>query len=173
VCDAEPDDEGSLEITKTVTGGLADENQAFTFTVIWDGWLIDDVPVEPQSILLKDGETAVIEGIPAGVSYTVTETPVAGYTAAVETVEGEIVSGQVSRVPFHNHASESGESELTITKIVEGAVPEADRDKVFEFTVLITLSITQFNNSLQNKSKLFYNTTGDKSNVQPLSMLLF
>jgi V8-like Glu-specific endopeptidase len=119
VYNAEPEGEGALEISKTVTGSPADGAPApeFIFTVVWDGWEEDGEPVGPVTVVLTDGQTERIAHIPAGVRYRVTETPADGYTAAVYSAEGEIVSGQTAQIPFRNLAPLPDETTLRGEKI--------------------------------------------------------
>lgn len=96
---------GSLKISKTVTGANAPQGQTFTFnielrdsdnaavsgTFTYGVYTADDNQLVggsksditftngPAPITLQDGQYAVIENLPQGTDYTVTEEKVAGY----------------------------------------------------------------------------------------------
>ena len=90
---------GKLDVKKTVTGNLGDKNKYFEFKVKLTGekgkTYRDSYAVtggsntenpstikigEETTFLLKHDETIHIENLPYDVTYTVTETPAAGYT---------------------------------------------------------------------------------------------
>lgn len=91
---------GSLKVTKTVDGNLGDKTKYFEFTVTLTGvegkTYADSYAVTggsadaknpttiavgvPTKFNLKHGDTITIENLPYDVTYTVTETPAAGYT---------------------------------------------------------------------------------------------
>lgn len=143
---------GTLTITKQVTGTNADKNKEFQFLVVFsDGgtynYRIDGG--DPQSftsggmITLKHNQIAVFEKLPLGITYTVSEKDYSadGYTATVKEATGTIAQGDVASVTFVNHKDdEEGEdTDITITKKIDGNFPEADKDKVFKFTLKYTL----------------------------------
>lgn len=90
---------GTLKISKTVTGNLGDKTKYFKFTVnlagvegknYADSFAVEGTSYEenPQSfhmgdndIWLRHGETFTIKNLPYGVTYSVTETAVDGYTS--------------------------------------------------------------------------------------------
>lgn len=100
---------GTLAITKEVTGAFGDRNQVFTVAVTFnapDGKNVrsnvtftDDAvaksvewneagTVGTATITLKHDETVTFNNIPAGVTYTVVETPAADYDPPVYNTEG-------------------------------------------------------------------------------------
>lgn len=100
---------GTLNVTKTVTGNLGDKSQFFEFKVTLTGeegktyansYTVSGGSYEgnPSSITigeeatfyLKHGETLSIANLPYGVSYTVTEMAVEGYTTTKEGDTGKI-----------------------------------------------------------------------------------
>lgn len=122
-----------LNITKTVTGTSGDKNKYFEFTVELQGeegktyaesFTVSGGSYEsnPKTIemnketkkgsgkvYLKDGETITVENLPAGVTYTVTETDYSseGYTTtslgmATRTVSGTINGFATSMAAFVN-----------------------------------------------------------------------
>ena len=105
---------GSLKITKTVVKAdpsyspdaatqfgiqVALEgngaNSTYTYTI--DGNTSDPHPFTSGNVItLKNGQTAEIEGLPAGCKYTVSEpTPPAGYTSSIDAPTGVIAAGKV------------------------------------------------------------------------------
>lgn len=102
---------GTLNVTKTVTGNLGDKSQFFEFKVKLTGeegktyansYTVSGGSYEgnPSSITigeeatfyLKHGETLSIANLPYGVSYTVTEMAVEGYTTTKEGDSGSITA---------------------------------------------------------------------------------
>lgn len=73
---------------------------------------------------LKHGETLYIYGLPADAAYTVTEAPVAGFTAASDNAEGTLISGQTSEAKFTNTYKAEGATlaadTVSVQKILEG-----------------------------------------------------
>ena len=151
--------EETLTIEKTVTGDAADPNRQFTFEV---GFTYDeDMPAgstgpyaytvyqkgdgdEPEqvsegtissnggTIFLTGGQYAVIEGLPAGTDYTVTEKEANedGYvtTPTDGKVEGTITAGEENKVSFTNCRAPG---HLVIQKQVTGS--RGDQNKQWEF----------------------------------------
>lgn len=101
---------GTLKISKTVTGNLGDQSKYFVFTVTLtaaagksnylDSYNItggsdEDNPTsikvgETKTFKLKHDETINIEGLPYGVTYTVTEAAATGYTTTNTGAQGTI-----------------------------------------------------------------------------------
>lgn len=90
---------GKLNVSKTVKGNLGDKDKYFEFKVTLTGETgktygasyavsggsnsanLSSIKIgEETTFLLKDGETISIANLPYGVTYTVTETAVDGYT---------------------------------------------------------------------------------------------
>lgn len=153
----EPDQNqpGNLEIIKEVIGENPDPNLEFTFEVTFsDGgtyeYRIDGGELlqiaSGGTIVLKAGQTAVIENLPHGVTYTVKEIDPAGYLPAVDTAEGVIAGGETATVTFQNRVpDETGQTgKLTVTKQLAGEYPEADKDKEFHFTLIVDGKETPF-----------------------------
>lgn len=115
---------GNLEISKTVelNGFTGPGDIAFEFKVDFTGasgayeydiYAADGTKVttgtntiaDGGTISLKDGEKAVITGIPDGVGYEVTETKIAGFEATVtgtEGAQGTIAAGETDVAAFLN-----------------------------------------------------------------------
>ena len=115
---------GHLIVKKTVTGEDGDLTREFEFTAVIGG--------VTHTFKLKHGQQKIFENIPAGTSYTVTETPVAGYTTTSENHAGTIPAGGITAT-FTNAYSQPGS--LTITKTVTGE--GANLDMEFDFVAEI------------------------------------
>ena len=104
---------GTLTVKKTVSGGGADYNKAFTFTVkleesgdthngevTYGGvTFINGV----ATFTLKHNESKTIKGIPADRTYTGTESDNAGYTVTMSGNTGTIKAGETSTAAFNNY----------------------------------------------------------------------
>ena len=149
--------EVDLTIEKTVTGGAADPERQFTFEVaftydetmpeaihtgpytykVYDtktGETVeggtDTIPSAGGTIFLTGGQYAVIEGLPAGTAYTVTEKEANedGYVTTATGEEGTITVGEENKASFTNHRAPG---DLIIRKEVTGS--GGDRSKEWEF----------------------------------------
>lgn len=104
---------GSLKVTKSVKGNLGDKDKYFKFTVTLTGeegkTYRDSYAVtggsntanpstikvgEATTFLLKHGDTITIANLPYGVTYTVTETAVDGYTTTSTGDQGTISAAE-------------------------------------------------------------------------------
>ncbi len=140
---------GNLTVTKTVTGE-GDRTKEFHFTVTLSDTTVNGTYGNMTftngvaTFPLKDGETATATGLPANITYTVTETEANadGYTTSATGEKGTIPTGGTAEAEFTNFKTttipETGN--LTVTKTVTG---EGDTTKEFHFTV--TLSDTTVN----------------------------
>lgn len=153
----------SLKITKTVTGDGAkyDENE-FSFTVTLtdeDDKLLtnkelnlevknsEDKPIEAKiektneniqiTFYLKNGESAIISGIPVGTHYDICENNengiLSGYSQSALKETGNITPS-TNEVSYTNTRKVGS---LSISKTVEKATAE-DKEKSFKFTVTLT-----------------------------------
>ena len=162
---------GSLKISKTVTGANAPQGQTFTFnielrdsdnaavsgTFTYGVYTADDNQLVGGSksditfttngqapITLRDGQYAVIENLPQGTDYTVTEEKAAGYIPhntvnTIESSDGSIAAGSMDghdtnptqqvgsdgwepnqTVAFTNKYAPSVTASFTIAKQIEG-----------------------------------------------------
>ena len=125
-------DTGTLTVTKTVTGNEGDKNKDFTFTVTLKrpeitvdalaapiinatpGTSAAPTPVTETydgvtfingvaTFTLKHNESKTIKGIPADMTYTVTESDKAGYTVTMSGNTGTIKAGETSTAAFNNY----------------------------------------------------------------------
>lgn len=148
---------GSLTVSKTVTGNASDKNQMFTFRVYlvagenapvsesysYTGSSVEGVAAPANgtlmltngvgTITLKHGQSITINGILAGIDYTVMETAVEGYVTTQTGDTGTIVKDATVAAAFTNTKNEYGS--LTVSKTVAGNVGEKDRE--FEFHVAL------------------------------------
>ena len=88
-----PDAETQFGIRVVLEGNGA--NGTYTYTI--DGKTSDSYKFKSGDVItLKNGQTAEIEGLPAGCKYTVSEpTPPAGYTSHIDKASGMIAAGKV------------------------------------------------------------------------------
>ena len=146
--------QGVLSVQKLVENAdgspLADEQKAqeFVFTVAFSGggaysYSIDGG--EPQELTsggtlqLKHNQTAVFEQIPVGVTYTVTEQPVPGYTVSGTGHTGTITEIGSAAV-FTNTYTPSQTGSLTVSKEIVDASPDGSADIAKEFTFTAVIS---------------------------------
>ncbi len=132
---------GQLQIRKTVDGNGAETDRLFQFTVTltdadgnplaetYGGTSLTD---GKYTFHLKHGEETTITGIPAGTTYTVTETAVAGYTTTKSGDTGTIEKDTAAVATFTN-TRDTGS--LQITKTVSGKAGELSR--MFSFTITL------------------------------------
>jgi pilin isopeptide linkage protein len=150
--DDESGDGGSLEISKTVTGTGADLTKKFEFTVTFTGGALPDPILYTMNggtsqtlgadgkIMLKHGDVAKFENLPKGVHYTVTETVVEGYTAAITVAQGDISSNHTAQIAFINNKDADvrpKEVNLIICKKAEGELSADEENRVFHFTLYV------------------------------------
>lgn len=149
--------DGSLTVTKTVKLGETENavsayglsNEEFNFTVElglgYDGpvtgkfsdvefKLNEDKPGSFGTFTLKDGQSKTISGLPAGVTYTVTETDVDGNAYETWTgVTGEIPTGSTATVEAIN-TRKTGT--LKLTKTINEAIDKDMLDgKTYTFII--------------------------------------
>lgn len=140
---------GDLLIRKTVENadGTAlsafQLDAAFTFTVTFsDGgnyaYSIDGIPVgqllSGGTLTLKHGQTASFHDLPTGLLYNVTEQTPLGYLVSGTGHQGNITEEQ-SVAEFINQIDLSNTCSLLISKRVEGAGANLDREYRFSLTV--------------------------------------
>lgn len=125
-------DSGSLKISKTVIGG--DTETKFKFTIMLTGDHIKDACEYSDvlftkgvgSITLKDGESKVIEGIPAGTAYSVEETQTGLYRSSSTNAAGTIEKDQTKEAAFTNikiKDEQPSEDEVNVT-VSKKVLPE-------------------------------------------------
>lgn len=105
----------SLEVSKTVSGEGADQNEAFTFTVTLNDKTIKGTYGDMEFVDgvatfdLKHGEKKTAIGLPPGTKYEVTESNKDGYTVTVNgtsltdgKASGTLVKGELAKLAFNN-----------------------------------------------------------------------
>ena len=139
-----PANEGSLTVSKSVVG---ETNSAtdFTFTVTLGNTSINGKYGDMTftngvaNVTLKDGESATAEHLPAGTTYTVTETENADYSPDKTVDKGVIVKDATATAAFTNTRL----YKLTVSKTVSGTA-NASSDQ--EFPIVIKLRNTDGDN---------------------------
>lgn len=156
----EPQEGGSLVITKEVVGKGANKEKPFQFTVTFseDGdytYRIDGgeelTLTNGGKITLKHGQKAVFENLPAGLRFSVVEDDYRadGYFAKPHAMKGHILQGEETHAHFFNKTKkEKPDTTLIVKKIVIGEVAPEDADKAFDFIVHIGNEVYTF--SLKN-----------------------
>ena len=166
-------DTGTLTVTKTVTGNEGDKNKDFTFTVTLKrpeitvdalatpiinatpGTSAAPTPVTETydgvtfingvaTFTLKHNESKTIKGIPADMTYTVTESDKAGYTVTMSGNTGTIKAGETSTAAFNNYkAGDSGHSYYypTATPVPVIVIPPKTGDMTVWQSILHFLGI--------------------------------
>ena len=139
---------GDLTVTKTVAGNAGDTGREWNFTVTlgdkgisgpYGGMSFKD---GVATFTLKHNQTMTATGLPAGISYTVTEAEANkdGYvTTPGGTIRGNIEANATATAVFTNTRNAYGG--LTVTKTVRGKAE--DFNKEWNFTV--TLEDTNVN----------------------------
>lgn len=106
-----------LKISKTVTGDAGEKDRAFTFTLTLGDTGVNgrygDLVFENgvATFTLKDGESVLALGLPAGMTFTVAEKDADGYTVTmngeeIASLEGEIQETGETVVAVGNHKSD-------------------------------------------------------------------
>lgn len=141
---------GSLNITKTTNNETEDR---FEFTITLNGNGLEGTKVF-SNVVFTDGvgkiklgkdESKLIEGLPAGVTYTVEETHYGDYTTTFTGATGTIVQGETQEVTFNNvlkHVEDlTIETGFKVKKVVDG---NNELSETFDF-------IAQINTGEPNK----------------------
>jgi len=148
---------GTLTVTKTVKvhpDGEPDEAQRiqpFEFTVTFSDkgnypCQIDgvDTPLTPGEdgdlhFSLCHEQQAVFSGVPVGVWYKVTETPVEGYAAFSDNSQGTITpEGRTAGFAnIWNYEQPAGPFTLEVTKKLEEGVPPREENRTFRFAITV------------------------------------
>ena len=165
---------GDLNLKKTlISKRAADANQKFTFTVELSDKSISgtygDMKFEAgvAKVELKGGESAKAEGLPTGITYTITEADATGFERTGVTGASGTISETASEAEFTN-TRETGD--LEVSKTVTSSTA-SDKTKKFAFTV--TLSDTTINGefgqmTFENGVATFNLTHGEKATATGL-----
>ena len=133
---------GSLEVSKVLTGNDVDTNKEFNFTIKLTGETINGTysgvtfTNNTATIKLKGGEYKVIEGLPNGIKYDVSEDNyyADGYFTSRTGATGTIVENEKMIAEFVNSRNTNGN--LIVEKKLEGNAPHVN--KLFSFTVTLS-----------------------------------
>lgn len=100
---------GSLTVKKTVKGDLADKDQYFNFTITFDAegsysytGSKSGTIKSGDTVQLKHGKRITISGLPAGTTYSVTESGNEGYSVYASGDKGTIAANETSTAAFTN-----------------------------------------------------------------------
>ena len=138
---------GNLTVSKAVVGDAGETSRAFTFKVTLENTSINGKYGDMTftngvaTITLKHGESKTATGLPAGKSYTVTETEANqdGYITTKIGDTGTIGDGVTATAAFTNAKNvtppKPGTGNLIVSKVVAGNA--GDKTKGFQFTVTL------------------------------------
>ena len=167
---------GNLAVQKTVAGNAGDKGREWKFTIElrnangtalsgsfpYKGGSIEGVD-QPKdgtltfnsdgkaTISLKHGQKITIEGIPANVTYTVTEEKDDGYVTTSVDDKGTIQDNNTATAAFTN--TRDVFQSLTVKKTVGGA--DGDKEKLWRFTIELKKAGTPLNGTFQCKGGSF------------------
>ena len=134
---------GGLTVTKTVAGNAGDKDRKWNFTVTLGDTSISDIYGDMSfkdgvaTFTLKHGEQKTARGLPAGISYTVTEAEASqdGYTTQATGASGQIPAEGTAMATFTNMKNVP-RGNLTVSKTVSGSNPPSKT--AFGFTVILS-----------------------------------
>lgn len=168
---------GKLAVQKTVAGNAGETGREWEFTIELKNAngtaLSGDFHYEGESIVtdvtpptggkltfdsdgkatisLKHGQKITIEGIPANVTYTVTEEKDDGYVTTSVDDKGTIQDNNTATAAFTN--TRDVFQSLTVKKTVGGA--DGDKEKLWRFTIELKKAGTPLNGTFQCKGGSF------------------
>lgn len=146
--EAEP---GNLSVAKTVAGNNGDTSKAFNFTVTLGDTGINGTFGEMTfadgvaTFVLKHGESKTAVGLPAGITYTVTEAEADkdGYTTTSVNASGSIIKDDTAAVTFTNTRNSSSSHHSTrYTLHYESNGGTAYKDERYSSGTKVTLDKT-------------------------------
>ena len=150
-------DEGGLVVSKKVVSAITNDHTTKEFTIKVTLYKADGENVETSinetygdaefkegvaTLTLKDGDVKVIDGLPNGIKYTVTEelTGDDGKTFTV-TYSGETGNIEKDKTKLAQVTNTRKTTDLTLTKKVFSGIA-ADKDEAFLFTLTLSEPIT-------------------------------
>ncbi len=167
---------GNLAVQKTVAGNAGETDREWEFTIElrnangtalsgsfpYKGGSIEGVDQPTDGMLtfdsagkatisLKHGQKITIEGIPANVTYTVTEEKDDGYVTTSVDDKGTIQDNNTATAAFTN--TRDVFQSLTVKKTVGGA--DGDKEKLWRFTIELKKAGTPLNGTFQCKGGSF------------------
>ena len=134
---------GGLTVTKTVAGNAGDKDREWNFTVTLGDTSISDIYGDMSftggkaTFTLKHDQSVTATGLPAGLSYTVTETEAGqeGYITKAVGDRGRIPDAGTAMATFTNMKNVP-RGNLTVSKTVSGSNPPSKT--AFGFTVILS-----------------------------------
>lgn len=142
---------GNLSVTKTVAGNNGDTSKAFNFTVTLSDTGINGTFGEMTfaggvaTFVLKHGESKTAVGLPAGITYTVTEAEADkdGYTTTSVNASGSIIKDATAEAAFTNTRNSSSSHHSTrYTLHYESNGGTAYKDERYSSGTKVTLDKT-------------------------------
>ena len=142
---------GNLFVAKTVAGNNGDTSKAFNFTVTLGDTGINGTFGEMTFVdgvatfVLKHGESKTAVGLPAGITYTVTEAEADkdGYTTTSVNASGSIIKDDTAAVTFTNTRNSSSSHHSTrYTLHYESNGGTAYKDERYSSGTKVTLDKT-------------------------------
>ena len=142
---------GNLSVAKTVAGNNGDTSKAFNFTVTLGDTGINGTFGEMTfadgvaTFVLKHGESKTAVGLPAGITYTVTESEADkdGYTTTSVNASGSIIKDDTAAVTFTNTRNSSSSHHSTrYTLHYESNGGTAYKDERYSSGTKVTLDKT-------------------------------
>ena len=142
---------GNLSVAKTVAGNNGDTSKAFNFTVTLGDTGINGTFGEMTfadgvaTFVLKHGESKTAVGLPAGITYTVTEAEADkdGYTTTSVNASGSIIKDDTAAVTFTNTRNSSSSHHSTrYTLHYESNGGTAYKDECYSSGTKVTLDKT-------------------------------
>ena len=142
---------GNLSVAKTVAGNNGDTSKAFNFTVTLSDTGINGKFGEMNfangvaTFVLKHGESKTAVGLPAGITYTVTEAEADkdGYTTTSVNASGSIIKDDTAAVTFTNTRNSSSSHHSTrYTLHYESNGGTAYKDERYSSGTKVTLDKT-------------------------------
>lgn len=102
-----------------------------------------------DTFTLSHGQKIIFNGLPSGLTYTVTEVDPKDYRPIQQEISGGVSGGSFARFLFQNVPVEEETGDLILTKQVEGADPEG---RQFNFRIFFSDEITAFPYEIQGES---------------------
>ncbi len=142
---------GNLSVSKTVAGNNGDTSKAFNFTVTLSDTGINGKFGEMTfangvaTFVLKHGESKTASGLPAGITYTVTEAEADkdGYTTTSVNASGSIIKNNTAAATFTNTRNSSSSHHSTrYTLHYESNGGTAYKDERYSSGTKVTLDKT-------------------------------
>ena len=170
--EAEP---GNLSVAKTVAGNNGDTSKAFNFTVTLGDTGINGTFGDMTfangvaTFVLKHGESKTAVGLPAGITYTVTEAEADkdGYTTTSVNASGSIIKDDTAAVTFTNTRNSSSSHHSTrYTLHYESNGGTAYKDERYSSGTKVTLDKTP-----TRESYTFTGWYADKELTQKISSI--